>query len=390
MSGVFNQVVDRTTSDAEKYALRRQKFNTEDVLPMWVADMDIASPPCVVEALRERCAHPIFGYEEVPTRAFDAQVAWMRRRGVEAEREWLTFSPSVISTINAAIGAFTSPGDEVIVQGPVYAPFFSSPLAHGRRVLRDPLARDGAGKYHFDLEGLKKKLTPRTTLLLLCSPHNPVGRVWRRDELMALAMLCLERGIKVVADEIHADLVYAPRTHVPFASLSEEARNITVTASGPGKTFNLSGLSISTASIADEKMREDFRREYARAHYGQGNVFAHVAFEAAYRSGAPWLEGLLAQLQKNLLALEKVCAKFPERVRLISPEGTYLAWLDCSGFGLDDDALARFFIEEARLGLSPGVAFGEEGRGFMRLNFAAPGAVMRTALERLEGALSRA
>jgi cystathionine beta-lyase len=390
MNDDFSRLVDRTGTNAEKYALRQKLFGTEDVLPMWVADMDIATPRCVRDAVAERAEHPVYGYEEMPNSAYETQIAWMKKRhGIAMKREWMLYSPSVVATINVAIQAFTRPGDKVIVQSPVYFPFYSSVSNNDRELLLNPLRRDENGDYTFDLDDLKSKIDERTTLLLLCSPHNPVGRVWKKEELRGLADLCLEHGIKVVADEIHSDLVYAPHRHIPFASLSEEVKNITVTAIGPGKTFNVAGLSVSTAVIADAAMREQFNKVYERIHFAQGTIFAHVGFEAAYSKGESWLEGLLAHLRGNAEALKTLCDRYPEKTAMQIPEGTYLAWLDCKKMGLGDKKLRRFFVEEAKLGLSPGLSFGKEGSGFMRLNFAVPEPLMDEALSRLEAAFSK-
>lgn len=390
MTPIFDRVTDRTQGNAEKYALRQRLFHTEDVLPMWVADMDIETPACVREAVKRRAEHPVYGYEEMPESAFEAQMAWMQRRqGLSLRREWLFYSHSVVASISAAIAAFTGPGDEVVVQPPIYPPFVSTVTHSGRRVLSNPLRRDENGTYRFDLDGLKKQITPRTKLLLLSSPHNPVGRVWERDELAALAALCLEHGIRVFADEIHSDLVYAGHRHTPFMTLGDDVRDITVTALGPGKSFNVAGLAISTVAVADAAMRQRFETVYKTIHFAQGTVFGHAGFEAAYRDGDAWLDALLAHLQRNSDRLEALAAAH-DAIAYRPPEGTYLAWLDCRKMGLGSDrALREFFIREAKLGLSPGISFGREGSGFMRLNFAVPTPTMIEATARLEAALRR-
>ena len=389
MSFDFETVVDRTVTNAEKYALRQKLFHTENVLPMWVADMDIQTPPCIVDAVQKRAAHPIYGYEEVPESAYAAQIAWMKKRhGLTIEREWMFYSHSVVTTINIALQAFTGPGDKVIVQTPIYPPFLHTVTQNGREVLRNPLKRNVKGDYTFDFEDLRSKIDADTKLLLLCSPHNPVGRVWRREELQELADICLQHNIKVVADEIHSDLVYAPHRHIPFSSLSEAVADITVTAIGPGKTFNVAGLAISTAVVRDKAMRERFREVHENIHFAQSNVFAHAGFEAAYTQGEAWLEALLLHLQKNSAKLSALAQRHSDKVRFVEPEGTYLAWLDCSGMGLSSSELRRFFIEQAALGLSPGTSFGKEGKGYMRLNFAVPGPLMDDAIAQLDLALS--
>ncbi len=388
IKNVYNVIVDRTSGNTEKYRLRQRLFGTDDVLPMWVADMDIATPQCVVEAVKKRVEHPIYGYEEMPDSAFEAQIEWMQRNhGIRLERGWMFFSPSVVATINVAIQAFTRPGDKVIVQTPVYPPFFKSVVNNEREILSNPLKRLKNGDYTFDLDDLRSKIDKKTKLMLLCSPHNPVGRVWRREELQEIADICLENDIKVLSDEIHSDLVFAPHKHIPFASLGEAARRISITAIGPGKTFNLAGLSISTVFISDETMRKRFYKVYNSIHFAQGTVFGHVGFEAAYREGEKWRKGLIQHLYNNAVELKRLCDTHSDKINMKIPEGTYLAWMDCSKMGLGNRALRKFFIQQARLGLNPGTSFGKEGSQFMRLNFAVPKPVMQEALERLERAM---
>jgi len=387
---IFDRVTDRTLGNAEKYALRHRLFHTEDLLPMWVADMDIETPQCVRDAVMRRAAHPVYGYEEMPRSAFEAQCDWTaRRHGLALEPETLFYSHSVVASISAAIEAFTEPGDEVVVQPPIYPPFVSTVRRSGRTVLSNPLREDAEGIWRFDLEGLEKQVGPKTKLLLLCSPHNPVGRVWERRELEALADICLGHGIRVFADEIHSDLVYVGCKHTPFVSLGEAVRAITATAIGPGKSFNVAGLAISTVAITDEAMRARFKAVYETIHFAQGTVFGHAGFEAAYREGEAWLETLLLHLQGNINKLSKVTKRY-DVIDFTAPQGTYLAWLDCRKMGFASDReLREFFIREAKLGLSPGISFGREGSGFMRLNFAVPTPTMDDALRRLETALSK-
>jgi cysteine-S-conjugate beta-lyase len=385
---VMDQILDRSLGNAEKYQLRQKLFHTEDVLPMWVADMDIVTPPFITEAVQERAKHPIYGYEMMRESAYEAQIDWMwRRHGLHVKREWMLYSPSVVASINLAIQTFSKPGDKVIIQTPVYHPFMSSITNNDRVILRNPLKRDEAGDYHFDLEDLKSKIDENTKLLLLCSPHNPVGRVWKREELLALAQICLEHDIKVFADEIHSDLIFQDHQHTPFSSLSDAVRDITITAIGPGKTFNLAGLSISSVVIADEAMRSDFEKLYKAIHFAEGTVFGHVAFEQAYLEGDVWVDELIDYLTCNIELLDAVLKKHEYKITYKAPEGTYLLWLDCRRLGLSDKALRTMFIQ-AKLGLSPGISFGKEGSGFMRLNVAVPQATMQEALKRLDQMLT--
>ncbi|MEA3523596.1 MAG: PatB family C-S lyase [Campylobacterota bacterium] len=381
---IMSQVHDRSLGNSEKYQLRQQLFKTEDVLPMWVADMDIVTPPFIAKAVSERVQNPIYGYEMMPESAYEAQIAWMQRRhSLHVKREWMFYSPSVVASINLSIQAFTEPGDKIIVQTPVYFPFMSSITNNERCIIRNPLKEDERGDYTFDLEDLKSKIDKDTKLLLLCSPHNPVGRVWKKEELLALGEICLENDIKVFADEIHSDLVFDGYKHTPFSSLSDEIRDITITAIGPGKTFNLAGLAISTLVIADKIMHNDFEKVYKAVHFAEGTVFGHVAFESAYKQGDIWIDELMQYLSYNIQLLEDMLKKHPNTLTCKHPQGTYLLWIDCRALGLSDKALRELFIKKGKLGLSPGTSFGKEGSGFMRMNIAVPLETMQEALKRL-------
>lgn len=384
----FSTSANRENTNAEKYALREKLFGTNDVLPVWVADMDIDTPDFVLEAVKKRLEHPVIGYEEVPKSAFLAQIEWMEmEHGVEFALEDMLYSHSVVASMSVAIEAFTQMGDKVIVQTPVYPPFFHSVMEHERELLKNPLKLMDDGTYTFDIEDLKSKIDERTKLLLLCSPHNPVGRVWRREELEQILELCLKHNIVVFSDEIHSDLVYAPNVHIPFASLSKAAKDITVTAIGVGKTFNMAGFAMSSVAVPNRELREKFLKVYNRVHFAQGNILSHAAFEAAYKEGKIWLEELKAHLFENFLLLKELCEKYPHLIKLTPIEGTYLGWLDCRGMGLKDKELRDFFVHKAGLALSAGISFGREGSGFMRLNFAVSSAKISQVIEKLHNAL---
>lgn len=380
-------LIDRTSSNAEKYTLRQKLFGTEEVQPMWVADMDIATPECVIHAVQKRLLHPILGYEIMPESAFEAQMTWVsEHHAFTMQREWLSYSPSVVASIGCAIRAFSEEGDEVIVMDPVYPPFYSMVKDNNRSLILHPLKQD-LGIYHFDIERLRTQITPKTKLLLLCSPHNPIGRVWSRDELSVLGTFCLEHGIVIISDEIHSDIVFNPHVHIPIASLSPELSKISVTLMGPGKTFNMAGFSISTVCIPSEELRTRYKEEYHRVHWGDGAALSHVALEAAYRDGAQWHQQLIEHLNHNVLLISEWAVKYPS-IHFSPPEGTYLAWLDCRALELGDRELREFFVQKAGLGLSPGLSFGKEGSGFMRLNFAVPTSILAQALEQLGKALN--
>lgn len=377
--GLFDTPIDRTQTNAEKYRAMMRLFGSESVMPMWVADMEIMTPPFVVEAVKRRAAHSIYGYESMRDAAYEAQMHWMARRfGWALQREWIFESPSVVATINLAIMAFSESGDGVIVQPPIYPPFMKSVRHQGRELILNPLTCNADGDYTFDLDDLSRKITPRTKLLLLCSPHNPVGRVWTAQELEALVALCAKHGIIILSDEIHADLIYAPHRHTPLGTLGYER---VIVAMGPGKTFNLAGMGLSTLAIADEALRERFKAVYDAVHFGQGNIFAHTAFEAAYSEGDAWVDALLAYLKRNRDLLQETLRG--TKLTCKASEGTYLAWIDCRALGLDDRELRERFVD-AGLGLSAGLGFGREGSGFMRLNFAAPYAQMQEAARRVK------
>ena len=380
--------IDRSKSNAEKYRLKEELFATENVIPMWVADMDLETPSFVIEAIEQRLKHPVLGYEIMPKSAYESGINWIQQKyNYKTKQEWMFFSPSVVASISLVIRAFTQVGDKVVVQTPVYAKFFKQVQNNGREVVINALKKDVQGDYGFDFEDLKSKIDDKTKLLILCSPANPVGRVWKQEELKELASICLENNILVFSDEVHSDLVYAPHIHTPFASLSKEVENITLTANGVGKTFNLSGLNISTLTIANKTLREKFQKEYDAIHFGEGSCLSHIAHEVAYKNSQEWLDVLLPHLQNNAINLHKMLQKHSDKIEFKIPQGTYLAWLDCNKMNLSDKKLREFFVQKAKLGLSAGISFGREGSGYMRLNFALSHEVMQEAITNLDKAL---
>ena len=385
----FTKKIERSNTNAEKYTLRKQLFGTEDVLPAWVADMDIATPAFVLEAVKKRLEHPILGYEEFPQSAKEAQARWIaRHHDKHYKASHLLYSHSVVASISVAIQAFSQRGDEVIVQTPIYPPFFHQVTLNGRKVLRNPLKKREDGSYTFDREHLEASISPKTKLLLLCNPHNPVGRSWKKEELGALLEICQKHNIIVFSDEIHSDLVFKPHKHTPFASL-DGADELCISAYGVGKTFNMAGFAISTVAIENETLMQRYKAVYDAIHFAQGASLSHVAFEAAYNEGEVWLKELKAHLWHNYTRLQNMLQKYRHLIRLTPLEATYLAWLDCHGMGLRDKALREWFVNEAKLGLNAGLSFGKEGSGYMRLNFAVPSETMDEILIRLERALNR-
>jgi len=389
LNGVFDfdAVLDRRGTGAWKWEFCDKVLGDPDIIPMWVADMDFAVPPAVAAAVAERAAHPAYGYHYVPPSFWEAIVLWLKKRWKwDVEREWLLRSPGVVTALNLCLKAFTQPGDGVIVQTPVYYPFFAAVEENKRTLLRNSLRFEG-GRWGMDFEDLERKAGQRARVLVLCSPHNPVGRVWRRDELERLADICLAHDLLVISDEIHGDLVLPGREHVPFASLSEAAAARTVTLIAPSKTFNLAGLSTSAIVASNPGLRDRLRREHHAAGLTLPNIFGATATEAAYRGGGEWLDALLAYLAANQDFAARFFAERLPEIAFLKSEGTYLALLDARALGFDQKSLNEFFLRRAKVYFSDGSLFGDELLGFERLNFACPRPLLARALERVEGAV---
>jgi len=385
---MFEVSPSRENTNAEKYTLRKTLFGTEDVLPAWVADMDLPTPSFVLEAIQKRLSHPIMGYEEFPDLAKQAQIEWIKRHHhITLEKELILYSHSIVASMSVFIQAFSKKEDEIIVQTPVYPPFFHQVTQNGRKVLKNPLKKDQNGIYRFDLEDLKSKITPKTKLLLLCNPHNPVGRAWTKEELQELLDICKKNDILIFSDEIHSDLVFAPHKHTPLLSL-QGAKKIVVSAYGVGKTFNMAGFAISTICFADQKLFKRYKEVYDAIHFAQGATLSHVAFQSAYTQGDEWLKELKAHLWHNYTKLLKALKPYNHLIQITPLEATYLAWLDCRKMQLGDRKLRKWFIEEVKLGLNPGIAFGREGSGYMRLNFAVSSQMMDEIIKRLTKGLT--
>ena len=384
----FDAVVDRRGTDALKWEIPACKWNAPEAIPMWVADMDFVSPPAVVEALARRVEHGVFGYASTPISVFEAIASWMNtRHGWEVRPDWLSRAPGVVPSLYACVRAFSAPGDGVLVLTPVYYPFFSAVELSGRRLIRNSL-RFESGRWGMDFDDLVRKIDDRTKMMILCSPHNPVGRVWTEEELRTLAEICLSRGLIIVSDDIHGDLVFRGHRYIPLASLGPEIAARTITLGAPSKTFNIAGLATSFAIASDRVLREGFRRELAAAGFELPNALGLTAMEAAYRGGGPWLGELLEYLE---VGADLAVRFFDERLaplRFHKPEGTYLALVDGRGLELSPKELDEFFLRKAGVCLSGGAVFGREAEGFARMNFACPHSVLREALSRIERALA--
>lgn len=384
----FNIVVNRKNTNCLKYDFAVRRGRPENVLPLWVADMDFKVAPEITQAIEKRVAHGIFGYSEVKEEYFEAVAAWMEQKhGWHVEEDWLVKTPGVVFALAMAVQAFTEPGDAVIIQQPVYYPFSEVIADNGRRIVDNTLELKEDGKYHINFEDFEQKVKENhVKLFLLCSPHNPVGRVWTKEELKKIAAICRKYDVIVVSDEIHEDFVFNGK-HQVFADLSEDAKNRTITCTAPSKTFNLAGLQVSNIWIANPKLREKFKKQIAAAGYSQLNTLGLTACEAAYRYGGEWHAELLGYLKSNLNFLrEFLQTRLPE-VKLIEPEGTYLVWLDFGSLGLTEEQREELLTKKAGIWLDSGAIFGAAGEGFERINIACPRSILKDALERIERAV---
>ena len=387
----FDEVIDRTNHHSVKWDEMKTKFGDipNDVLPMWIADMEFRSPKPVIEAIKKAAEHGIYGYTSRPDSYYQAIIDWMERRhNWKVKKDWLAYSPGVVPALSLIIRAFCQPGDKVVVQPPVYYPFFRVIENNGCHVVNNPLKFSNK-KYFMDYDDLERKIDdPRVKLLILCSPHNPVGRVWQKEELIILGEICLKRHIIVVSDEIHADILFKGYKHTPFASISPTFAHNSITCTAPSKTFNLAGLQTSTIIIPNKKYYRIYNNILDSLALDENNVFGLVALEAAYKDGEEWLEQLLSYLNENLKFLMKYFEEKIPKIKVIKPEGTYLVWLDCRQLGLSTKDLNNFILKKARVALDDGYWFGAEGKGFMRINIACPHSFLEEALKRIEKAVN--
>ena len=390
MSVNFDAIIDRHHTACLKYDFAAERGYPEDVLPFWVADMDFRAPQPVLDALAARIQHGIFGYTDVKPDYVATLQKWMQaQHGWRPAADSLLVTPGVVLAIALAIRAFTEPGEAVLIQQPVYYPFSLVIKDNGRELVNSPL-REENGRYHIDFADIEDKIVRHhVRLFLLCSPHNPVGRVWTRDELTRLADICLRHDVLILADEIHHDFVRPGYTHTVLASLSPEFADRTITCTAPSKTFNLAGLQLSNIFIANATLRRRFRHELNAIGYDQPNAMGLTACQAAYANGGPWLQELRAYLESNYQKTHAFLTRELPRVRLTEPEGTYLLWLDFSAYGLSDEELDKLIVQKARLWLDSGHIFGPAGSQHQLLNIACPWATLEQGLQRLTAALPR-
>ncbi len=383
MEYCFDEVLDRRGTNCIKWDYTEDIFGKKDILPLWVADMDFPVPPAVQKALKERAEHPIYGYSGFPISFFEAFANWMKKRhGWQVDRDWVIPTPGGVPAIALTINSFTKEGDKIVIQPPVYPPFFSVVKNNHRELVYNPLLETEEG-YKMDFDNLEKKLDERTKMLVFCNPHNPVGRVWKEEELKELVRICSANDILIVSDEIWSDIVFAGNEHRPIAQVAGDYSSKIITCMATSKTFNLAGLKTSATVISHPELREKFCETMNRLGLGKINVMGTTSFTAAYNHGQEWLEDLLEYLEENVKFLLEFLKKRMPKVRAKYPEGTFVVWLDFNEYGFSDEELQEKTVQGARVGLNPGYSFGEQGKGFLRINIGCPRPILEEAMERL-------
>ena len=388
MSFDFDKIIDRKGSACIKWDGMEKFLGSADALPMWVADMDFLTPAYITEAIVRKASHGVFGYPLREDGYFTSLIQWLQRRHQwTVERDWISFCPGVVPAVNIAVLANTLPGDKIIVQPPVYFPFYTAVTDHKRNLVYNNLVlRDG--RLCMDFENLETLAADGAKMLILSNPHNPGGSVWTRDELTQLATICLKHNVIILSDEIHCDLVYKPFKHTPVASLSQEISMQTITTVAPSKTFNLSGLSTASVIIENSNLRRKFNIQLDHLHIGGGNIFGNIASEQAYLYGDSYVDELMDYLKKNVEILQKYVTENLPNIEVIEPEATFLVWLDCRKMGMNDEELNKFFLNSARVGMNPGAMFGPGGEGFMRMNIGCPAITLMQGLRQIKEAMS--
>jgi cystathionine beta-lyase len=388
MNYSFDEIIDREGTACVKWDLRDKVFGNPDVLPMWVADMDFKTPDFITNAIIQRASHPVYGYSYRTEGYYTSIINWMKsHHGWTIERDWILFSPGVVPVLFMATLAFTEPGDKVLIQTPVYPPFFDAVQKNDRQLVFNPLILKN-NRYEIDFEDLDQKL-PLVKMMIISNPHNPVGRVWTKDELLEIGRLCLKHKVLLISDEIHCDLVFNAYKHISTASLSPEISDNTITCIASSKTFNTAGLSTSNVVASNKVLREKLDKVIQSVHIDSGNLFGSVASEAAYTHGEEWHKLLIGYLESNVNIIRSFLTEKLPAIKLIEPEGTYLLWLDFREVGMSQPELVSFLIHKARLGLNDGTAFGTDGTGFMRINIGCPKSMLLEGLHRLEAALNK-
>ncbi len=384
----FETLVDRSNNFSAKWSEMNKKYGSNDLLPMWVADMDFKAAPCIIDAMRERLEQGIYGYTTRPDSYNESIVNWAARRyGWEIKSDWLIFSPGVIPSISLIIQEMTDKNDKIMIQEPVYSPFNSVVKENGRKLVISPLIKLEDGNYVMDYEDIESKIKD-VKMFLLCNPHNPVGRVWTKEELKKLGEICLKNNVKVISDEIHSDIIFKGHKHVPFASISEEFAQNSITCMAPTKTFNIAGLQMSQVILPNKDDYKILDAAFARLDIRRNNAFSLVATQAAYNHGEEWLNEFLEYIEDNMdFAIKYIEENMPS-LKVKKPEGTYLLWVDFSETGLSDEEVAKALVEKGKVALNNGVAFGVGGKGYQRINLACPRSMVENGLARIKKAIT--
>ena len=383
----FDEQTDRRGTDSLKVDLMEARFGKAGLIPLWVADMEFRTPPFIVDALRRRCDHSIFGYTFASDAYYESITGWLNRRySLQVNKEWLSYIPGIVKGIAFVVDCFSQAGDKVIIQPPVYTPFRSIPEMQGRIIVENPL-RLNNGQYEMDFDHLESIIDDSCKIFILCSPHNPGGMVWSRETLSKLAEICSRRGVLIISDEIHAEMTWPGNLHIPFLCISPEAANCSVTFMSPSKTFNIAGIVSSYAIVPDGNLRSRFFSWLKARELDQGNLFAYEATKAAYSYGEDWLRQMCKYVIGNVNYIDEYCRNEIPSIKVYMPQASFLVWLDCRDFGLSQKDLVSLFRDRAGLALNDGAMFGAGGQGFMRLNAGCQRHVIAQAMNQLKGAI---
>lgn len=384
----FDKIVDRRGSNCLKYDALKQRYGRDDLYSLWVADMDFETPDFIIDAMRQRLEHPIFGYTIEYDSYWNSIITWLRNmHGWNVEREWLRYIPGIVKGIGMVLNVFTQPGDKIIIQPPIYHPFRLVPLANDREVVYNPLKSSDGVHFEMDFDNLESIIDDRCKVLLLANPHNPIGITWDRNTLARLAEIAAAHNILVVSDEIHSDMALYGNRHIPFATASETAAHCSITFGAPSKTFNIAGIVSSYAVVPDETIREKFYSWLSANEFDMATIFAMVATEAAFTHGDEWRRQILRYVEGNIDFVVEYLEKNIPQVRAVKPQASYLIWLDFSQLGLDQEDLVDLVVNKARLAMNDGAMFGAEGRQHMRMNVGCPRSILAEALESLKKAV---
>lgn len=386
----FDNIITRTGTGALKWDALEERYGRADLLPLWVADMDFATPDFIVDAISERLEHPVFGYTIEPTRYRSSIIEWMRKlHGVEVKPEWLSFIPGIVKGIGMAINCFVAEDEKVVIMPPVYHPFRIVPEMNGREVVNAPLKRLDNGRYEMDFDNLEKSCDPKCRMIILSSPHNPAGICWSRETLERLADFAAKRNMIVISDEIHSEMLLHGRRHIPFFEVNENARKNSITFAAPSKTFNIAGIVSSYSIVPDTELRERFYTHLKANELDEPTIFSPIATIAAYDKGDAWRREMLEYVEGNIDFIIRYCEENLPGIKALEPDASFLVWLDCRGLGMNHEELTGFFRDDCRLALNDGEMFGPGGEGFMRLNAGAPRAIIAEALTRIKDALPK-